>query len=277
MPTRRETVAKHISQHGYRGRSLRPWRWRPLAGVIRGIVPRLYGHRRWRSPPNRRRRGSGWRTPRARGRYRRSRPRVDGDRSGPVRRQGDVSATTRSATSASGPTAAHARGHAAAVDPLTALSVGLKVDSEALPAGILEQADLEIRRRPSRCSSSTPWWASRARWSNGQARERRHHLRALPLGRGRLGHGGHRQAPRRLCRTAISIPGASSSLSPAFANDRGPSRAHVVGHRDVRRALEPGRHQRPDRHPAHLRAQGRASSRRTRATARSRTGTRTSP
>ena len=33
--------------------------------------------------------------------------------------------------------AAHARSHLAAVDPTTALSVGLKVDAEALPAAVV--------------------------------------------------------------------------------------------------------------------------------------------
>ena len=49
-----------------------------------------------------------------------------------------------------------------AVDPVTALSVGLKVDADALPPGILETADLAVPRPRSPSSSSTRWWGSRA-------------------------------------------------------------------------------------------------------------------
>lgn len=53
------------------------------------------------------------------------------------------------------------------VSPKTALAVGLKVDVDALPAALQSQlkagkVDLDdTRRRLWRCSSSTPWSASR--------------------------------------------------------------------------------------------------------------------
>ena len=54
------------------------------------------------------------------------------------------SASTPSVTSSSGPTSSGStKWSRRAVDPTTALKVGLKVDSEVLPAGILEKVDLK--------------------------------------------------------------------------------------------------------------------------------------
>jgi hypothetical protein len=65
----------------------------------------------------------------------------------------------------------------AAVDPATALSVGLKVDADALPQAVVDgirngSISLTSRRQRLRCSSSTRWSGSRARSRRSMARTR---------------------------------------------------------------------------------------------------------
>ena len=90
------------------------------------------------------------------------------------------------------------------VTPKTALSVGLKVDADALPAALVAAAQGR-QGRPRRSGDD----ARAAQAERGRRRHRRfdsdggvtvdrHPVRALPLDRRRLVRAGHRQAPRRL-------------------------------------------------------------------------------
>ena len=90
----------------------------------------------------------------------------------------------------------------AAVDPTTALSVGLKVDADALPPGILQTADLTS---PATTVALLKLERRGGRQGHGGQRRRprpahpgRHHVRALPLDRRQLGDARHRPAARRL-------------------------------------------------------------------------------
>ena len=92
----------------------------------------------------------------------------------------------------------------ATVDPKTALSVGLKVDADALPAGNSRRAE-SGRGGPDESGGDDridPAQRRGRRRRQGQqlraAHQHRHHVRAMSFNRGRFAHAWHRQAPRRM-------------------------------------------------------------------------------
>ena len=97
---------------------------------------------------------------------------------------------------------------AAAVDPMTALSVGLKVDAEALPPAVVDgiqngSVDLDEPGDHRRAAEArTRWSASKGTVETVNGEDtldaRRHHLRAVPLDGRQLVRARHRQAARRL-------------------------------------------------------------------------------
>ena len=124
------------------------------------------------------------------------------------RRASRSSASTPSATKRSGPTrCACTRSSRAAVDPTTALSVGLKVDADALPPAVVARHP-ERQHRPHSPATTVALLKLDAvvglkgtvETVNGvrHADARRHHLRAVPLDGRRLVRARHRQAARRL-------------------------------------------------------------------------------
>jgi hypothetical protein len=95
----------------------------------------------------------------------------------------------------------------AAVDPVTALSVGLKVDAEALPAAVvqgIQNGSIDLHSPATTVAllklDAVVGLKGTVESVNGQRRAHagRHHLRPLPLDRRRLLRTRHRQAPRRL-------------------------------------------------------------------------------
>ena len=90
---------------------------------------------------------------------------------------------------------------ASAVDPTTALSVGLKVDADALPPGILKTADLKSPATTVALLKLNAVVGVKgtvvSQGREGHVDARRHHLRAVPFHGGRLGDAGHREAPGR--------------------------------------------------------------------------------
>ena len=162
------------------------------------------------------------------------------------------------------------------VDPTTALKVGLKVDAEALPPGILEKADLkdpEDHRRAAQAERrGGPQGRGRREQSDHAARR---HLRAVSFDRGRLGEARHRQAPGRLAEPRPRR--GQDHLALAGAHRGAEEGLHLVGPGQVRPALQPGRQE----HAAGAfrpRMDSRTSrTRRTRPRDRSPTGTRTWP
>ena len=95
----------------------------------------------------------------------------------------------------------------AAVDPTTALSVGLKVDADALPAAVVARHPGRQRRPQESGDDGRAAEARRRRRRQGNRRDgqrtrhahaRRHHLRAVPFDGRQFVRAGHRQAARRL-------------------------------------------------------------------------------
>ena len=101
---------------------------------------------------------------------------------------------------------------------------GLKVDADALPPGFLADGGPQLTRHHGGADqAATPWSASRGRCQRRHSRPAHaggHHLRPVPLDRGRLGGPGHRQAPRRLAEPRPRTPGAIIALSPALTTDQ---------------------------------------------------------
>ena len=108
---------------------------------------------------------------------------------------------------------------AKAVDPTTALSVGLKVDSDALPPGILKTADLKSPATTVALLKLNAVVGVKgtvvSEGGQGHPHPSRHHLRAVPLHRGRLGDARDRQAAGRRPNLTLN-PGAIIALSPAL-------------------------------------------------------------
>ena len=85
------------------------------------------------------------------------------------------------------------------VDPTTALTVGLKVDADVLPPGILEKVDLKSPATTVALLKMNAIVGIQATVdSNNHITRLGHHLRALSLDRGQLGHARHRPPQRRL-------------------------------------------------------------------------------
>ena len=93
-----------------------------------------------------------------------------------------------------------------AVDPVTALSLGLKVDADALPDGLLGSLTPAQLADPQTTLALLKLDAVVGRQGHGRGgrrrqappHPRRHHLRPVPLDRGQLGRGRHRPPARRV-------------------------------------------------------------------------------
>ena len=148
----------------------------------------------------------------------------------------------------------------AAVDPTTALSVGLKVDAEALPAAVVQgiqngSVDLhepgDDRRAAQARRRRRPQGHGRDGRRQGRADARRHHLRAVPLDRRQLVRARHRQAARRLAQPRPEP--RRDHRAVAGVRRRRRRRVQLLGSGQVRPALQ---HRRPEQ-------AGRSSRRRT--------------
>lgn len=150
----------------------------------------------------------------------------------------------------------------AAVDPVTALPVGLKVDAEALPAAVARYPERKDQSHEPRHDHRTAQARCRGR-PQGQGRDGRrqgcadagrHHLRAVPFDRRQLLRAGHRQAARWLGQQGPE-PGRHRAVSGGGRGDEGCLQR--LGQGQVRSAPQRGRHQQPGRDSAGATAAGR--------------------
>ena len=148
----------------------------------------------------------------------------------------------------------------ATVDPTTALSVGLKVDSEALPAAVV--TGIQDGSHQSHDPATTVALLKldavvgvkgtvETIGGNGHADAGRHHLRAVPFDRRQLVCARHRQAPGRLAQPRSQRRGHRRAVACARRADQGG--LQLLGPGEVRSSLQPGRPERPAGHPARLR------------------------
>ena len=148
----------------------------------------------------------------------------------------------------------------AAVDPTTALSVGLKVDAEALPAAVvqgIQNGSVDLHSPATTVAllklDAVVGLKGTVESVGGQRRAhaRRRHLRALPLDGRQLVRARHRQAARRLAQ-----PRPEPRRDPravAGVRRRHEGAAQRVGPGQVRSAPQHRRPEQAGRHPAGLR------------------------
>ena len=162
------------------------------------------------------------------------------------------------------------------VDPTTALSVGLKVDADVLPPGILADRRPEESRDDGRALEDE----CHRRYSGHRRLEQSHHsarghLRAVSLHGRRLRHAGDRSSQRRLAEPRPQR--RRDHCAVAGADRRTEGRVLVLGPGQIRSALQPGRKEHAARDPAGVWARARSRTKRTRRRDRSPIGMRTSP
>ena len=148
----------------------------------------------------------------------------------------------------------------AAVDPTTALAVGLKVDADALPrrcrAGYPERRDQPDRPGDHGGAAQAQCGGRPQGHRRDHRRPRhpgpgRHHLRAVPLDGEQLLRRGHRLAPRRMAQLRPRPGRDHRALARPHRRPEGG--LQLVGQRPVRPPLQFRRRERARRHPACLR------------------------
>ena len=142
---------------------------------------------------------------------------------------------------------------ATAVDPTTALSVGLKVDADALPAAVvpgIQNGTISLTSPATTVALlklnavvGVQGTVDHRRERQRHADQRRDHLRALPLDRRQLVRARHRRAARRLAQPRPE-PGRDHR-AVAGAHRRSEGGLQLLGPGHVRPALQPRRHERP--------------------------------
>ena len=162
------------------------------------------------------------------------------------------------------------------VDPTTALKVGLKVDAEALPPGILEKVDLKDPATTVALLKMNAVVGPQGRSGREQPHHSaRRHLRAVPFDRRRFRAEGHRQTPGWLAEPRPERRRDHRALARAH---RGAEEGvHLLGAGQVRPALQPGRQEHAAGHSARVWPRARQERDVHGRRARSPTGMRTSP
>ncbi len=123
------------------------------------------------------------------------------------------------------------------VDPTTALKVGLKVDADVLPPGILDQVDLKSPATTVALLKMNAVVGLKAEVdANNHIYARGHHLRALPFDGRQFGDAGHRTPKRRLAEPRPQRGRHHRALAGGLGRAEGG--LQLLGPRKVRSAIQ---------------------------------------